>query len=507
MSVHRYAAYVPIHFNEAYNLQIAQSIARYGCYCTTYFPRRVFPVEESTNGIPQYVGAAFFAATHDPDAVVIGTATLGTAALVVALLFLEPWLVAVSCILFRTWTSYFFVSTQFEGEIWALAFAVFGIALLRKYRNVDGDPATDAPITPYGDAMNSASRASLMLRDRKVLMAIVFFALAMECKLLVAIAVFPIAFAILARKSDARSRSTMIDSAIGVLAISVASFAILFLLIAFSVVHSTRGAFDVGSVGNAFFGFIGNMISQGQNAAGSTVGFFARIASFFDPMALVVFCVASIILLGANVAYFPLAAVTIIWFFGFGRGGIERHMVMSLYLTTIMGAMEARAMLGRFAMSGKAAIRTYCVVAVCAFGVFLAVNTLVGRPFIGKVFEQQVAAGYDREHVIRTSANASTHYTRRLVEAIRREPYVVTSGWWQFPELSIREGLSFYDRMKPQNDSLPKGQVALLFDEGNRLWPPTSRQANCGKVLYREGSIVLCRVRADVAIDYQGTPR
>ena len=71
---------------------------------------------------------------------------------------------------------------------------------------------------------------------------------------------------------------------------------------------------------------------------------------------------------------------------------------------------------------------------------------------------------------------------------------VFTSGWWQYPEISLRTGMIFYDRFAQKNRQLLNNtkRSFLLFSSKNQEDHLTERNL-CGKILYRDGSLVLCR--------------
>jgi hypothetical protein len=95
------------------------------------------------------------------------------------------------------------------------------------------------------------------------------------------------------------------------------------------------------------------------------------------------------------------------------------------------------------------------------------------------------------------------HFHRKLIDVLEKQRYVLTSGWWQFPETSIRHHLQFYDRTAPQNAAIPASQAVLFFNTAyGALSPPTTIEGNCAAIVYREGPLVVCRPRTDVPLGY-----
>lgn len=368
--VRHYAAYPQIDFDEAYNLQISRSIADSFCYCTAYEPTRVFPTEESVNGPPQYAAALFFATTHSPDAAKVGAATLGMALLVASLLLLEPWLVLLTCTLFFTWFFFFLTSITFGGEIWALAFAIFGIAALRHLRR---------------------QNAQQVVRDPMFVAAALLFGLAIECKLLVSLAIFPIALAIFYERSASSSRFARIaNAAVATFALLFAGLAVLAILVAFSVAHSSGHLFDFPSMASAFVGFITNMIGQGSGQANGLADGLAQVSHFSAPVVLALAVTASAVLLYANFVYLPFVAITFAWCFFFGHA--ERHTVMSLYLAILLGTLAAQDLMRRYLPQRARLAVSSATVAVLMIAAFVGT-----RSFYGTVLTNEASNGFDRK--------------------------------------------------------------------------------------------------------------
>ena len=477
-TVNHFADYPHIAFNDAWNLEIAQSLSSDFCYCKTYSPRRVFPAEESSNGPLQYVGAFFFkVGNNNPDIAMTGTATVGTLLIVVALFILEPWLVILAAILFLAWPAFDNLSFLFLGEIWAIGFALLGIGLLRR---------TALP----GNLLK-------LLWTSNFILACVCFGLAMESKFLSIGAIAPIVFALayqkLARPGLWPTVLNLIRAAVVSAMTTLGGLVVLVLAIAFSVAHSTR-SFDVHAMTQASVAFMSFMLSTGQiqSEALTLANLLDRIAHFSSALVVVFFFVSSAVLIYRNWTYLvPVAVVLAMWL---KVGADENHIVIAFYLIIVLGALESEALVRRLATERGLSVAN--VNAVLAALVLIVIWRTIPTPIhIFRITPE------DR-HTVATSLGAY-HYTPMLAKMLRGQKYVATSGWWEFPELSIREGLRFYDRTSPSTALLPKDQVALLFDKGNKLSPITSVESNCGRIIYEEGPMVLCHARADHDLDFQ----
>ena len=470
----------PITSDEAYNMQIATSIGTRFCYCTRYRPERVFPSEESTNGLLQYVGGALFAITHSLDRTKAGTTAAAMLVLGAALLALDPWLVFVGAFLLFEWYGVVYISINFLGESWAIAFSLLGIAALRRCD-------FSAPLRKT-------------ISSRAFLAAILCFAVASESKLLATLVVIPVTWAIAYRYAGTAAsvlrlaRASIVTACAG---LGTALFMLLF--VGFSVIHSTRTV-NPAAVWQTFAGYILNMIGQGQGQARpfdfAHVG--AIISSFDNPAIIALFAVSAAVLLYADWAYVFFVLVTLAWWLHYGID--ERHLIIAIYMTIVLAAFESRPLIER--LSSKSGVRsgTLSLAAAAGAAALVFAVTLVSH---GTFYAPgKIQPFPNRKQVVLTS-QGRFHYSPALVRMLRRQRYVVTSGWFQFSELSLREHLEFYDRMSPANADLPRDRVALLFDTGITNWPLTSVKGNCARILYAEGPLVLCAVKRSVPLDFQ----
>lgn len=477
----RFSLIRPINADEAYNFQIAKSIATNFCYCTRYHPHRVFPIEESTNGIAQYVAGLFFAITSNPDAVKAATAAAAMLFLGAASLLLDPWLIFLTALLFLVWYGFVYVCVNFLGEPWAIAFCLFGIAALRR--------------CDFSAAMRS------LLTSRSFILAIACFAVAAESKLLATLVTVPVTWAVAYAGYPPAMRGARILRATFLTAVAgLGTAAGLLLLVGFSVLHSTR-SLALSAVWHTYTGYVFDMLHQGRGQARpfdvSHVG--AIITQFSSPIVVALFVLSAVVLLYVNRGYALLLAVTLAWWLHYGVN--ERHVVIAVYVMIILGGLEANAAIERIcsskrverakavlaAAAGTAAIAL--IVGIAAHGTFYAPARL--RPFP------------NRERVVLTS-DGRYRYSSALVALLRSRRYILTSGWFQFPELTLRENMEFYDRMSAANAGMPRDQVLLFFDTGNAdLWPTTTVRGNCGRVLHTEGPLVVCTAKPGVPLYFQ----
>ncbi len=473
--------YFPLDTDQAQNLELGRSLADHFCYCTMSAPPIVFPAAESSNGPLEYVGGFFFKISHDnADVARVGAETVAAVILVVGLYAFEPWLVVVAFVLFFIWRMVTNLSVEFYGEIWAIGFATLGLAFLKR--------------------MEFTSGPLQLLRNKRFLAACVCFGFAMESKLVAAATITTLVFAVAYGRQTSRGFSEILlrltRAIIASAMFTIGGFIVLFVSIAFSVAHSTH-PLDVRAVFQTPMDFFSNMLLQGTSKSDPVLfgHLVARINGFIYPSFLVLPLLAAIVLVYANWAYVPLLAISLLTWLKIGED--EKHIVIAFYLIIVMGALEAQGLVRRFAdrrginlPTANALAGAVGLVIVCCIGawpwVLIAVDS--GPP--------------PNQQFMDTTAGA-LFYSPKLIDMIRQQTYVATSGFWNFPDLMVRTDLHFYDRTDPRTTQLPKGKVALLFDEGNRASPITSVKENCGSIIYKEGSLVLCHVRADRDTDAQ----
>lgn len=489
VAVAHYAAYLHIDHDEADGLLIAQSIGAHFCYCGNYIPVAVFPVAESTNGIPQYVAGIFFALTQSPDVAVIGTATIGALLLVIGLLAYEPWLVLATGLLLYSWLTLFVTSITFSGEIWAIALTLLGLVALSK--------SIASSDTLHGICSKAFFWACLS------------FGLAIEAKLITALTLIPLVFATThqALKQNAATKApslpTLIRATVVTAISTIASLMIMAISISFSVAHSTGHWLDVGSMAGHVSGFISNMIYQGQVQGSHAFISWDQVVNFSSRTVVVLFFTGAAVLIMADWTYVFLVAITMILWLHYGA--VERHMLIAMYFVIVLAARDAYTRLTVFAIAHGIPKPLAGVCTACSMLFLVAIlNNFFGATFYGIPLAQAAESGYNHANVVETSVGIYA-YSPRLIKAIRQQRYVATSGFWHFPAMALREHLRFYDRVAPSNAELPRRQVALLFDKGNTNWPVTTVQGNCGKIIDEDGPLVLCHAKLNAPLDYQPT--
>lgn len=210
---------------------------------------------------------------------------------------------------------------------------------------------------------------------------------------------------------------------------------------------------------------------------------------------------SSAALLRRSIAYgFLVLLILTAWLvFAFSPRQLLPLISITIILGLYVGQDAWSKFLGRWRITRMTASLVGGTAITCCF---LLLCSMQHIGFLGPTIERE-AAVLPPSRTIQTSQGVLA-YSDGLVNALRDQRYVVTSGWWQFPSLSLEQHLQFYDRVNPANAYLNRhSDVALLFDQGIRYWPFTSIAANCGPLIYRDGPLVLCRYKNGVPLNFQ----
>lgn len=432
-----------IDFDSAYNLEVAQSLARHFVYAQTYQPASIYPAAITSNGPMQYVAALIVLITHNAAVAATLTACAGTLLFASGLYRLRLWLALMPLAFFLKWTLFATLSSHFLGEIWAAGFLVHGIAWLRK------------------DALGWAALA---------------FAGAIATKLL-CIALVPLILL-----AWALPRRAPVPAAT-IFALSVAGFILQF---AFSVLHSNGWA--IGGVAPLLSSFVARHLSLGESAQAVPLQQMTRQLTQSPGLLFVsIVGLAGAVLTPATI---PLLAATA--YLLVARGFSQRELMPFFLAIATLGTLE----LAQFVERTRNVRRLAPALVACFIALVVVFPTQLPWPF-------PLAASSDALTYEVQTATGRFLVSPAFIDAIRKQRYVLTSGWWQLPDLSVNWGFTFYDRTWPGAASFPRAQTALLFDRTNPDYPITKVQQNCGHILAIDGPLVLCRPASSVPYAFQ----
>jgi hypothetical protein len=474
----RSALRIAIDFNEAYNIAVAKGIGSSFSYAIENVPRHFSYLTISANGPIQYIGGLGYALTHQIDGALVAGVLSSALVLSAGLILLRPWLIALGVVLVFTFPAFTGVLIQFNGYVWAAGAALVGFALLERALRT----------TPFRDVW----------RSRAVWVAAAWFSAALASKLIIMFGVAALAFAAAFNARHPRGPSEILrDAALSACTaaiVGIMASLLFFVQFAFAAVHTARSLSALAGSPGLFVGYFHETFAQGYDVVAARPGVAMQFASFDSHLVLAALIVATVVLVASRPAYAPLVAVAAGLWLRIGMD--ETHMSSYFVILLALGTREAAELVGRAAKRYDLApgpARVY------AFGA-LFVLALLLNPLFGA---DAIPAGDPQRAYAVQLSTGEKHYSPQLVERLRSYPFVFTSGYWQFPEISDRWRFEFFDRTSPENAQLWDKNPVLLFDRSNHAWPVTSVQDNCGKVLMLDGDIVLCTLRPDVPLSYQ----
>jgi hypothetical protein len=260
----------------------------------------------------------------------------------------------------------------------------------------------------------------------------------------------------------------------------------------FSVGHTT-GSWFTSKTFSTLAAFLHGHFSQAEKASRETLGIqvfqhFSNDAAFIA----IALCAASLIYARPFFAIFIGLVLTL----AFVADLDERRMLPMYLIVLALGAREiVPCVQALWARLGRAT-RASAAPAFVIFG-FLLLNAFVGHGIRPKFYgDPNRAFALNRIY-------KGYHFHRELIDVLEKQRYVLTSGWAQLPEISLRYNLQFHDRTAPQNAAIPVSQAVLFFStDYDDQAPPTTIRGNCAAIMYSEGPLVVCRPRTDVPISY-----
>lgn len=477
----------PLGYDAARFLGASESIGTTLSYEELNFPPTVFDPNITMGGPMLYLAGAGFALTHNSDvALVVGTVS-GTLILLVGLALLRWWLTLLPAALLPLWPMYHYVSTSFVGELWSGGMLLIGLAIMER--------------------MPTRLDARKLLADRRIWFACLCFGVAMASKLLISFAVFAVAFATIYERDKAHDLKGYVRDGMRALGLAVLvcvmSAAVFLASVCVAVTLTTRSLLGLADLPSALAGYLAMNFGDAGMARASHLSVVTQADNFSSHLVLLIAAMAAIVLLAKRPSYmiFVIAAAGLWLVYDMN----ERRMVPMFVIILALGLREAM----RLAAQSAQARGWSATGAQAALATALLVFVVVANPAIGAtgippadplrryaVEIQDGPSGYIYDY----------HYRPRLISVLRAHRYVLTDHVWMLPEITDFWGIEFYDRMALENAALWNSDTVLLFDRDNPFWPTTTVAGNCGRVLYSDGPLVVCRPRGDVPLSYQPSP-
>lgn len=475
----------PIEYDGAYNFQVAQSLQKKFTYQTRYVPSKVYDDRVTTNGPIQYFMAVMIG-IFDLDlgrSIALGTIA-GLAAVIFFLYSQQSFYLY--CLLLLLWPSFAWTHINFWGELFAIAMTM---AALIAWEGWFSEVMIHAP---------SQGRVLFKLcRSPYFLLSGLFLGMAISTKLMAAPASLLLLFCLVIYKLREKPKSGLRAHDVHLwllLFILPCSIALVIFGIQFSVSILHSGG-HLGTIWPTLKLFIESHFQQAEVAA-------SRLdASRWQPKAeslpsLIVLLALLIYLLRRHVIFLlPGIAIAALLF----AGQFKLRRIMTLMLPVmLLAAKEIQASNPVINKSARPAFPDWPLVGV---GVILIVGAFFSNqpvPLLKIISQFHCKGAQPNQLFYPGKATKDNLYDPNLIPKIEALPgRIFTSGWYQFPEISLRTQTVFYDRFASENFSLllPNSSPCfLLFDsEGPR--DNTTEQDLCGEILHRRGSLILCQYR------------
>lgn len=508
----------PLLFDDALNWLVALNLRDHFAYIGRYQPARIYDPAMTTNGPLQYLAAGALAVLPLDDARSLVLAVVA-ATLCLAVFLLSRWAVLLLITLTFAWPILWYALTLFLGEVTATAMLLFGVTA----------SAAGAAVVRRSGATSMACVWRVSWRTRAFWLAGVLFGVAIATKLLVVLIVPLICLPVLATGlvtdaspwSGLRRRTLLTATAITG-AITLVALVFFTIQAAASVAHSLvalqdgrLGWVEVRAVPEALAQFVIGHARVGRQNATTMIAAAppSLLRLFSSPAVALLAAGAAAVLIVRSLTYLPLLGLLLV--LAATPDANERRLLPLLFVLVFLGAaiVIGDSPLGAvpcWTGAGWRRGRPALVGLALAAGVALAsrVGPTTSTAWAVLAADHATMVQQARTRLDYTHVHASAIDMTRLVEIVQsRDEVIVTSGWWQFPEVAVRSGVTFYDRMALPNQSLRErpGGVLLLFDEALKTWPETDTRLCAGEI-YRQGTLVLCRFAPGYPLNERALP-
>ncbi|MGZ3693098.1 MAG: hypothetical protein ACXWQO_02605 [Bdellovibrionota bacterium] len=452
-------------FDDSLNMQTSVTLAYEFIYRSLYRPAEIYGFSVSTNGPVQYVMAT-----------AVKLFGMDTAREVVLNLFFFSFLCALFSVsslammvfsaLLLIWPTYLNSTVVFLGELPVLGFCLWGIFFIEKWKQ--------------------------KRQRRDIYLAGILFGFALSTKF-ITIFLLPFLMAILIwegkrLKEIWRELSICLGVALSVFVVGY-YFSVLH---SFVMLHFWGMAKELDApYWHGLFDFILQHFLTPRERGQPTWPLSS--AFLFSPWLYVFF-------LGcAPVAIYKNRAMILLWLLVavlFAFSGLnERRMLPFLFFPIFFGCFYFSQlwMNLRYRKGTMAQVLVMAIFVICGLFSFWQSSDLAARTFENASYYKPTSAEviFFRKY-------------GRIAEVIETAEYpIITGGWWQFPQISLRSGTVFYDRMRPENYAALKKakKVYLLFREDlARYWPYTTKKL-CGHIVFEEKGNTLCEFNRNLPFD------
>jgi hypothetical protein len=472
-------------FDSAYNLQVTESLRTNFIYSSKYHPLILNP-EITTNGLVQYLTAIFINVLGERIGLSVALGLFSFTMLASVLMYSRTAFLFVS-LLFMGWRMMFQLSTQFLGEIFSLAMLILMVSVLKRI---------------------GADSSTKIKQETMIALAGIFLALAAQTKLLAGVVGLLIVFGLLIRPKELGKKSINASSKTFLKLAGWASFSFVgFYVFSYthSVIFASMQSIEVDS--SNLLMFVLQHIYQGVVQGAQPQVPFDYLESAVVMISMLI--TASSLLLNRSWSWLPL--VLIAFSYMFTSGANERRVFLFIAVIFILAVGEAKF---KRSQSGLVLVRRDWRTKSIEKFLLLTLFVLVFLQLIFSTYGKSgpismFSANFDRVEKLSYSLGQKYLVPNEYQEIVRligdAPGPILTSGWYQFPEIQLWSGKVFFDRMDSGTPDLlgPHQRMFLLFSPKILAWPTTPMEL-CGEVIYSSIDLTFCEFNSEFPLSHQG---
>jgi len=468
----------PIEYDGAYNFQVSQSLHENFSYKPRYVPATIYDARVTTNGPLQYLmSAAINLFGLDLGrSIALGTIA-GLMAVTIFLYSIHSFFLY--CLLLLFWPNFVWIHVNFWGEAFSITTIIAGFIAWERWYS-------------YVIVHKTSERAAHFhfYRSLYLLLNGLAFGFAMSTKLMAAPAILLLLFCLVVYKLSEKQETThdILDPSLWVhlflfpCGIAITIFILQFII---SILHS--GGYP-GTIWPTLKIFVLSHVQQAEHTATMLK---AMRQVQVDSIPSIIVLILLLLLLRKHIIFIlPGIAITGLLFVG--NFNIRRIMVLMLPL--MLQAVKEICL--HNSQKTRNTIANFWP--ILGSGIILSIGTIACNrpPVLAKIISKFDLEGAP-PHQSCYPGKERKNYDMSLIPTLNSLPGpIFTSGWFQFPEISLRTTKVFYDRFAAVNSRLlHSDEVSFILFDSDGPEDKKTEQELCGTILYRDASLVLCQYR------------
>lgn len=463
----------PVDFDEAINLQVAQSLSEKFSYESKLVPTKIYHDKITTNGPIQYLMALMIRFFGIDVGRAIGLGLLGGLAAVSIYIYSGKSFI-LYCLLLFSWPVFALAHTRFMGEIFSITMIIVGMSEWHKW-------------------LDENNQLYLNWRSNRLLFSGIAFGVSISTKLFSAVVLLVLLSSlILAKYYTPDKKISIINYFKSIIYPLIIAYIFFFVQISFSIFHSS---YEINTIFMTVKQFL---LSHKRHVDGLLTSNLLQTIKHdhFFPLqtsipAILILMYLLMLLIDFHLI-FLIPAIFIVALIFFGHFDFRRLFVL------IIPIMLVTFRVIKFNECCDALKKHICN----RINMLVLITIIVSALFFGNSYLLKLLRSfnfYGAPHnyaYIRKSKNDTTapsRYRDELIYLINKlpGPIFVKGFLGQFPEISLRTRTVFYDRDAAENIPLIKAttQGFLMFS----AWDENVTNRNCGEIIYKEWPLVLCK--------------